>query len=66
MVFQAMFQPNNNAIRKVRIFRNVPHQLDVYDDFESARRYRIPKEACLKSVYSVTDDLEPKTMRSHI
>ncbi|CAC5402133.1 HARBI1 [Mytilus coruscus] len=65
MAFQVMFQPNNNAIRRERIFRDRTHPLDVYDDFELIRRYRMPREAILNIVDILTDDLEPKTMRSH-
>ncbi|CAC5415191.1 HARBI1 [Mytilus coruscus] len=65
MAFQVMFQPNNNAIRRERIFRDRTHPLDVYDDFELIRRYRMPREAILNIVDILTDDLEPKTMGSH-
>ncbi|XP_071177464.1 putative nuclease HARBI1 [Mytilus edulis] len=66
MAFQLMFQQqNNNAMRRERIFRDRTHPLDVYDDFDLIRRYRMHREAILNIVDMLTDDLEPKTMRSH-
>lgn len=67
MAFQIMFQPSNNrvSIRKDRVFRDRSHPLDIYDDAELIRRYRMPRHCILDLIDTLSTDLEPPTMRSH-
>lgn len=62
-----MFQPSNNrvSIRKDRVFRDRSHPLDIYDDAELIRRYRMPRHCILDLIDTLSTDLEPPTMRSH-
>lgn len=66
MAFQIMFQPSNNSvsIRKDRVFRDRSHPLDIYDDAELIRRYRMPRHCIIQLIDTLSTDLEPPTMRS--
>ncbi|XP_062580461.1 putative nuclease HARBI1 [Saccostrea cucullata] len=64
MAFQIMFQ-RSVSIRKDRVFRDRSHPLDIYDDTELIRRYRMPRWCILELIDTLSNDLEPPTMRSH-
>lgn len=55
MGFQIMFQPSNNrvSIRKDRVFwGGRSHPLDIYNDAELIRRYRMPRHCILDLIHT--------------
>lgn len=67
MALQLMFQNNqngNNLQRRDRIFRDRTNPLEMYDDIEMVRRYRLPREQILNLIDLLAPELDPPTDRS--
>ena len=65
MAFQLLFQRRNILNRKDRVFRDRTHPLELYDDMDLIKRYRMPRHCLLNLIDVLSEDLKPPTMRSH-
>ena len=52
---------NRRNLRRNRIFRDRTHPLEVYDDDEVIRRFRLPRHVILQLTVELTADLELTT-----
>ncbi|XP_064630742.1 putative nuclease HARBI1 [Lineus longissimus] len=53
------------ALRRQRVFRDRLQPLDVYDDVDLYRRYRMTRPVLLEVIDLLQDDIAPYTLRSH-
>lgn len=65
MAFQVLFRRQHNIQRRDRIFRDRTRPLDIYDDQDLIRRYRMPRQGIFNLVDILHDDLQPPTARSY-
>ena len=54
-----------SALRRQRVFRDRLQPLDIYDDVELIKRYRMPRHVLLKVIDFIRDQVEHPTKRSH-
>ncbi|XP_064633642.1 putative nuclease HARBI1 [Lineus longissimus] len=56
---------NRRALRRNRIIRDRIHPLELYDDVDMIKRYRMPRHVLLEVVDMIGNDLDHPTRRNH-
>ena len=58
-------EENRRTLRRQRVFRDMLQPLDIYDDVELIKMYRMPRHVLLEVIYFIRDQVEHPTKMSH-
>jgi hypothetical protein len=63
--FVILEEENRRNLCRNRIFRDRTHALDIYDDVDLIKRYRMPRHVLLEIIDLVYDDVVHPTRQNH-